>query len=1303
MAKRRHRVPSSKTRPRRKRNSKSEVGDTDEGARVCDGEDVYSQGLSGECIDSECVVCNSMLFSSLQKNAVYWIILGLTVSASLSWLVYMLSVGMIKELALMPVSESDAIAFYHPSHKSYVVCVERPSSEYLEKPQKPRFLVKEPIELYKSASLDSDLIALAEPGDMMIVLDRRKEWIHFSKGLLVEGWTKIERHLYEKNKSKSRTNLLETKPSLDSGDEGLSSSDIKRESPNESHRRNMTSSEDSERNGFPLQRIRVASQLMHFTCFCAAGSGKGDSKVSSPYHVAIRKEEIPGDKIWRIPLFTQSAVFRRALLLGSGHGCIWCSDALLLGLSPIIWTFVNLPLGLFISLGTVLTDFVAFEVGEIWSLAILCTGCFWFFLCLMATYALELRGGSGDSISSERRSSPQLQFLIRPILDLLVLSVGVFLVGPCLAIPVYIFLLIRFYALPNTKCLDTNPSSNSSSIGMDCNKDGCSRRDSNLNFSSVSHTNISDHQNKLSTLDAGIYRDDTQVIYTCSLLKERFLCDHVVMSAIFVATCLTSHAFSTWHLFPDVRWVAIPQLYQFYCILKRGTSDGYVAICFAWQCLGIAFALRTGGFHSLHRILKDFDKTNSHLPWREYTLKQIIALGSFSLACGAIGVIPALLMFLTTLAKNPKAHLSANEEEIASARNASRTRMSSFEEGVEDGEGNSTGETGTGDDALLMESPDYCRVVADFHVKLSLVVMARALVSEFRFSRWIDYNLSNFFSYLGDIDIDPRAHMSLLTILGGGIATSIARRNWIPNLCSYALADRRALELVVMHRSESRISEKKREDAKIHETDIGIRKRNSDTEASNSNIKNMGFSSSSTTYINSEMKSKRKERKATFKEESFAYNAAVTKRDKFAKNVEKILSDQSFILAAFFLILAVAIFNGWPIMCIVSLLVPGPWESIVGSSIWTLSVSFWSICGTFTNLQRTADCIVLAFGFIAWTLKDAEISDTYEEDLKIAMNDAAGTKLSVAQKLKIGLEDRAVLGDVKAQFQMANLYAREGDPLRASDWWRQAANHGSKEAQLAIADCYATGKGVTVDMKLAIWWYERAADQGVLEAKAKLALLAEKKDIRSYSDRKENGALSSRFTSSSLPHALNATSEFKSSLSSSGACLGSRSSSDSEMLGKSQDRNSTRTVHHSRTSSHEVIRSVPPESENTIAKKGIGNLSIGTTFWGFISHGKLWRMPVKVEGKISGGKFPKFYGEWTAVGKVTCESQAIFINVKEKYGVVILGDRTTQAHLIFITEGRMEGEVFQEGVSGGSAVLEVEFPTNRLSANYRDS
>ena len=66
------------------------------------------------------------------------------------------------------------------------------------------------------------------------------------------------------------------------------------------------------------------------------------------------------------------------------------------------------------------------------------------------------------------------------------------------------------------------------------------------------------------------------------------------------------------------------------------------------------------------------------------------------------------------------------------------------------------------------KGPDYCRVLADFVVKLVLVLMARALVSEFRCSRWLDFNLSKFLNYAIDVEIDNRAHISLLTILGGG-------------------------------------------------------------------------------------------------------------------------------------------------------------------------------------------------------------------------------------------------------------------------------------------------------------------------------------------------------------------------------------------------------------------------------------------------------------------------------------------------------------------------------------------------------
>jgi len=477
------------------------------------------------------------------------------------------------------------------------------------------------------------------------------------------------------------------------------------------------------------------------------------------------------------------------------------------------------------------------------------------------------------------------------------------------------------------------------------------------------------------------------------------------------------------------------------------------------------------------------------------------------------------------------------------------------------------------------------------------------------------------------------------------------------------------------------------------------------------------------------------------------------------------------------------------------------------------------------GVLSTFDLLILTFGLISWGLKEyyTEIDIEDEEffsgaDQKSRRRGPNYNKLNVAHKLKIGLEDRAMLGDVKAQFQMANLYAREGDIQKSVDWYRQAANHGSKEAQLYIANCYTEGKVLSQDEKMALWWYERAADQGVLEAKQKMQMILDEQqhhtDYDNYghgdgtsnnydskvvtaledeslgsitvpgdssaaavkdrgstskrtternklnqSDDNDNNAQSSLVVETEMVSSTNLKNSSSSSPmrmmgneknnnhnhnndngGRSGKCSvssqkiqnrgggGGGEEDKNEQVGgivtvpeqgegkrhdhnlsredvdggsrdKNDDNNNNNNNNNDNNSGRRRNRSskksavVPPPHPNSMIHRGIFTIEIGTTFWGFISHSKLWRMPVKVEGKISGGIYPNFVGEWTAVGKVTCESQAIFINIKA-YGVVILGDRTTQAHLIFVTDSRMEGEVFQEGVPGGSAVLEIQFPAN---------
>ena len=58
----------------------------------------------------------------------------------------------------------------------------------------------------------------------------------------------------------------------------------------------------------------------------------------------------------------------------------------------------------------------------------------------------------------------------------------------------------------------------------------------------------------------------------------------------------------------------------------------------------------------------------------------------------------------------------------------------------------------------------------------------------------------------------------------------------------------------------------------------------------------------------------------------------------------------------------------------------------------------------------------------------------------------------------------------------------DGEKQRAFELWHRAAEMGSEEAILAVADCYSKGIGVDVDLNKAIEWYEKAAKLGNTQA-----------------------------------------------------------------------------------------------------------------------------------------------------------------------------------------------------------------------------
>jgi TPR repeat protein len=56
------------------------------------------------------------------------------------------------------------------------------------------------------------------------------------------------------------------------------------------------------------------------------------------------------------------------------------------------------------------------------------------------------------------------------------------------------------------------------------------------------------------------------------------------------------------------------------------------------------------------------------------------------------------------------------------------------------------------------------------------------------------------------------------------------------------------------------------------------------------------------------------------------------------------------------------------------------------------------------------------------------------------------------------------------------------DYKQAVYWYQKAADQGYAEAQSILGVMYAFGKGVLKNDKQAVYWYQKAAEQGLAEA-----------------------------------------------------------------------------------------------------------------------------------------------------------------------------------------------------------------------------
>ena len=88
------------------------------------------------------------------------------------------------------------------------------------------------------------------------------------------------------------------------------------------------------------------------------------------------------------------------------------------------------------------------------------------------------------------------------------------------------------------------------------------------------------------------------------------------------------------------------------------------------------------------------------------------------------------------------------------------------------------------------------------------------------------------------------------------------------------------------------------------------------------------------------------------------------------------------------------------------------------------------------------------------------------------------------------LKARAKSGDVDAQYDLGTFYSNKGgkgrgrtkDNQQAVFWYTKAAEQGLASAQFDLGRMYVTGKGVTQDVEQGVAWQLKAAEQGLASA-----------------------------------------------------------------------------------------------------------------------------------------------------------------------------------------------------------------------------
>jgi TPR repeat protein len=122
-------------------------------------------------------------------------------------------------------------------------------------------------------------------------------------------------------------------------------------------------------------------------------------------------------------------------------------------------------------------------------------------------------------------------------------------------------------------------------------------------------------------------------------------------------------------------------------------------------------------------------------------------------------------------------------------------------------------------------------------------------------------------------------------------------------------------------------------------------------------------------------------------------------------------------------------------------------------------------------LQALLLTILATFSGIA-VADDRTAQEYYQEGLSAYQRDDVVAAMAL-------LEKAVAMDDTRAQVLLAGILDKAEEDARAVELYQLAADKGDPEGELGLGSMYAAGEGVERDYAAALYWIERAAEQGL--------------------------------------------------------------------------------------------------------------------------------------------------------------------------------------------------------------------------------